>query len=91
MGEQGIVGTASTYMSLVLRQVETATGWNEARQALYDLHRLVHDEVSIVPLWQIAEYFAYQKSLSGVGLQPATLYQNVERWHATVPLPAEEP
>ncbi len=90
-GQPGIIGDASTYMSLVLRQVDTATGWNEARQALHDLHRLAYDEVSVLPLWQITEYFAYQKSLSGITPHPASLYQGVEAWRPTVPLPAEEP
>jgi hypothetical protein len=78
-------------MSLVLRQVETATGWNEARQALHDLHRLTYDEVSVVPLWQITEHFAYQNSLAGITPRPASLYQGVEKWTPSVPLPAEEP
>ncbi|HVU89991.1 MAG TPA: ABC transporter substrate-binding protein [Pirellulales bacterium] len=90
-GQPGLLGSASTYMSLVLRQVETATGWNEARQALHDLHRLTYDEVSVVPLWQITEHFAYQKSLAGITPRPASLYQGVEKWQPSVPLPAEEP
>jgi tetratricopeptide (TPR) repeat protein len=90
-GQPAIIGNASTYMHLVLRQVETATGWNEARQALHDLHRLTYDEVSVIPLWQITEHFAYLRSLSGVTPRPATLYQNVEKWVPTVPLMAEEP
>jgi peptide/nickel transport system substrate-binding protein len=90
-GQPGLLGSASTYMSLVLRQVETATGWNEARQALHDLHRLTYDEVSVVPLWQITEHFAYQNSLAGITPRPASLYQGVERWTPSVPLPAEEP
>ena len=91
LGEGGIIGNASTYMSLVLRHVMTATGWNEARQALHDLHRLTYDDVAVVPLWQITEHFAYHTSLSGVASRPASLFQAVEAWEAKVPLPAEEP
>ncbi|MBI2823161.1 MAG: hypothetical protein HYX69_00565 [Planctomycetia bacterium] len=90
-GEDGICGVASSYMSLALRQVDAATGWNEARAALHDVHRIVHEEVTIVPLWQLVEHFAYRKSLTGAGTRPATLYQNVEQWQATVPLPEEQP
>ncbi len=90
-GPDGILGPASTYMAVVLRQIETATGWNEARQALHDLHRLAHDEVVVIPLWQIVDYFAYHKSISGVGQRPATLYQQIENWQLKVPLMLEEP
>ena len=90
-GDQGLIGSSSTYMSVVLRQIDTATGWNEARQALHDLHRLTYDEISVVPLWQMTEYFAHNESLSGVATQPASLYQGVEQWQVKVPLPAVEP
>jgi tetratricopeptide (TPR) repeat protein len=90
-GDGGLIGSPSTYMSVVLRQVETATGWNEARQALHDLHRLTFDEVSVVPLWQLTEHYAHHDSLSGVATQPASLYQGIEQWQVKVPLPAVEP
>jgi tetratricopeptide (TPR) repeat protein len=89
--EQGIIGNASTYMSLVLRQLEGATGWNEARQSLHDLHRLAYDEVSVMPLWQLVDYYAYNSSVAGLAVRPASLYQRVEQWQAKVPQPMEEP
>ena len=90
-GERGIIGSASTYMSLVLRQLEAATGWNEARRSLHDVHRLAHDEVSMMPLWQIVDHYAYNTSLTGVAKQSASLYQRVEQWQAKAPQPMEEP
>lgn len=88
-GDGALLGAPSAYMSLALRQVDSATGWNEARKALNDVHRIAYEEVCLVPLWQIMEHFAYQKGLAGVGSQPGRLYQQVEKWQAKDPLPPE--
>ena len=38
LGNPACSVVASTYMSLVLRQIETAVGLNETRQALHDFY-----------------------------------------------------
>ena len=46
-----------------------------------NLHRLLHEDVTVLPLWQTLDHFAYRKTLAGVAAQPVRLYQNIEQWH----------
>lgn len=84
LGPEGLLGQPSAYMMLALQQVDDATDWATAALRLREVHRLVHMEVSVVPLWQLTDHFAYHNSLSGVGGDVVTLYQNVEQWQAGV-------
>ena len=82
LGPQGLVGRATPYMDLTLRQLERADDWKRARDKLLEVHRIAHDDVPLVPLWQITDHFAYQRGLQGVGSRPAMLYQHVESWQS---------
>ncbi len=79
-GAGGLCSHGSCYLQLGLRRLADAADWPAARAALNTIHRAVHDEVSVIPLWQLTEHFAYRTDLEGVGPQPVTLYQNVEAW-----------
>jgi hypothetical protein len=37
----------------------------------------------VIPLWQTVNYFAYRKSIAGIGENPVVLYQDVEKWQLT--------
>ena len=80
LGTKGLARTSGHYLPSALRELDTATNWRQARESLHRIHRLVHDQVTVIPLWQIAEHFAYRNILNGVGSQPVSLYQNIERW-----------
>ncbi|MFN0020948.1 MAG: ABC transporter substrate-binding protein [Pirellulaceae bacterium] len=81
----GLNPANNTYVSLELRNIENAKDWREARNALLKLHRLVYDDVTVIPLYQTFDYYAYRKSVKGIVEGPATLstlYQNIEKWQA---------
>ncbi|MBN2473031.1 MAG: hypothetical protein JXB62_00385 [Pirellulales bacterium] len=80
LGTHGMSAGCSAYMSLALRQLDRALDWQQVHDRLRAIHRIAHDDVAVVPLWQLPDYFAYHKSLSGVGSQPVLLYQNIEQW-----------
>jgi ABC-type transport system substrate-binding protein len=82
LGPKGLVGHCSPYMDLTLRQLELAEDWKHVREKLLDVHRQTHEDVAIIPLWQLVDHFAYHKNLEGVGKRPAMLYQNIEAWRA---------
>jgi len=90
LGEGGLSGRCSAYMSLALRQLDQAADWAEVRGRLRRIHRLAHDEVSVVPLWQLPDHFAYLGTLEGVGSRPVTLYQDVEAWRPPAQYSVEE-
>lgn len=82
-GPEGIVPEAGPYVNLALRKLEASTEWDQARGRLTDLHRMTFTDMSVIPLWQLAEHFAFHKSLRGVGTQRLTLYHDVEKWQVT--------
>lgn len=81
LGEDGMSGGCSPYMSLALRQLEAASDWQSVGRILrHTIHRIAHDDVAVLPLWQLTDHFAYHEDLSGIGTRPISLYQNVEDW-----------
>jgi hypothetical protein len=90
LGVDGIAGGNSPYLNLALRQLVSATGWKSAHDKLHEIHQLAADEVPVVPLWQLTEFFAYHKSLKGIGHEPVLLYQNVEQWQGQLQLALED-
>jgi len=68
------------YFQLALRQLGQSQNWQEVRERFWSLHRLAHDDLLIFPLFQLQDHFVYRRSLGGVGYQPMTLFQQVERW-----------
>lgn len=80
LGEDGISGSPSNFMGQALRQLDQATDWAQVASRLRYIHWLTQKEVCIVPLWQLIDHFAYERSLKGAGPSPVSLYQNVERW-----------
>ena len=71
---------AIEHIQLAMRNLPLARNWQQVRERLVVLHRLVHENVSVLPLWQTFDHFAYRRGLEGVGGSPLSLYQDVERW-----------
>lgn len=69
------------YFQLALRQLGEAQDWQDLRERFWSLHQLAHDDLLIIPMFQLQDYFVYRRSLGGVGYQPMTLFQQVERWN----------
>ena len=82
-GPGGLCSHGSCYLQLGLRRLADAADWPSASAALNAIHRAVHDEVSIIPLWQLTDHYAYRTDLGGVGGRPVSLYQDVEKWRPT--------
>jgi ABC-type transport system substrate-binding protein len=82
LGPRGLAGNCSPYMDLQLRQLSQAEDWKRVREKLLNVHRQAHEDLAIIPLWQLIDHFAYHKSLQGVGKRPAMLYQHIESWRA---------
>jgi len=89
LGTEGIAGQCSPAMLQALRAVERAADDAAKAAALQAVHRLAASEMAVIPLWQLAEHFAHQSSVSGLGERPATLYQNKPAWQATLRVPTE--
>ncbi len=80
LSAQGPTRRSSSHMDLALRQLDAAMDWVEISRTLRRIHRLAYDDTAVIPLWQMVEHFAYNKSLEGVGDSPFTLYEHIESW-----------
>ena len=80
LGPQGLASGGGPLMTMALDELARAENWNQARARLHEIHRIAHYDLPLVPLWQTANYFAYRKSLDGIGDTPMTLYQNLDSW-----------
>lgn len=79
-GPDGPAASDSPFVQLTLRQLEQTRNWQQARERLRRLHRLLHEDVSILPLYQTIDHFAYRRTLQGLGPERVTLYQDIDRW-----------
>lgn len=91
LSASGPSGDCSPYLTLALAQLEQTTDWQEAGAKLRQIHRIAYNEVAILPLWQLVDYYARHQSLEGLGRRPVTLYQDVEQWKPAFTYPAEAP
>lgn len=71
---------ASSWLRQNLRDLEFATGWPLANQKLALLQHQARDDVALIPLWQLADYYAYQNRLKGVVDNSIGMYQDAEKW-----------
>ncbi len=79
-GLQGLVSDTPAHVRLAIRRIGRSPDWRTLGHRLRDLHRLLHQDVTVLPLWQLSEYAAIREELKGVGEELVTLYQHVERW-----------
>ncbi|MCH5373322.1 MAG: ABC transporter substrate-binding protein, partial [Planctomycetes bacterium] len=85
LGEGGVLPTDDPYVNLGLRKLDESQNWKEARDNLQELHRMLHNDVTLIPLWQMVEYFAYHDGLRGVRDRPIYFYQDVDTWRVVPP------
>jgi ABC-type oligopeptide transport system substrate-binding subunit len=88
-GPGGIAAAAEPFVALTLRQLDRAETWKDARERMYELHRLLYEDVTVVPLWQMVDHFVHHTGLRGVPDRPIFLYQDVEQWRVIPPTPQE--
>lgn len=95
LSKDGLAGASSVYMELALEKLRQAQTWPEISTALQEIHRLTHEETSVLPLWQWRDCFIVHRELTGVLQRDALpsrddsiarnelihFYQNVEHWN----------
>lgn len=85
LGERGVVPARDPYVNLSLRRLYESENWRSARENLYELHRMLHNDATLIPLWQMTEFFAYHDGLRGIRQRPIFFYQDAERWRIVPP------
>ncbi len=79
-GSRGIVKGLSAPVEQMMRSVNFSNSWRSASNSLRQLHRLTLNDVSVIPLWQMSEYYAVRRNVSDIGRDLMYLYQFVDRW-----------
>lgn len=81
-GREGLVAKPSSYMELALEKLLHVEDWPSASKTLHEIHRLSIAETTVLPLWQLVEYYAQREHLSEISDQNGIvdLYQNLPNW-----------
>lgn len=80
----GGIAQPSSHVLLAAGDVIHAANNQQASQRLFALHRLVHAEQAVIPLWQTTGYYAYRPALDGLGETTISLYTNIDKWRVNV-------
>lgn len=81
LARDGVARSQDPYIALALRRLDESANWTEVRERLKDIHRIVHTDLTVIPLWQTVEHFAAQQNFRGLEESSVTLYQDVESWN----------
>lgn len=79
-GRTGLVKDINSSVEHALDRIDRVRNWQGAGSALRNLHEKVHNDTTILPLWQVPQYFAFRSDVRNVGFDLNTLYQNVDQW-----------
>jgi peptide/nickel transport system substrate-binding protein len=75
-----LASAASVLILQLLLQLERAADWPSARGVAQQIDRESRDELPIIPLWQLADHYAWRDRLTGPGTGAGELYQGIETW-----------
>jgi peptide/nickel transport system substrate-binding protein len=64
----------------LLLQLERATDWPTARGLAIQIDRESRDELPVIPLWQLADHYAWRTRLQGPPEITNELYQGIDKW-----------
>jgi len=64
----------------LLLQLERASDWATVRSLVIQVDREARDELPVIPLWQVADHYAWRDRLAGPGKTADRLYQGIETW-----------
>ncbi len=76
----GLAALASPRILQLLLQLEQAGEGPSAKATLLQIDAESRDELPILPLWQIADHYAWRARLSGPAATTDQLYQGIETW-----------
>lgn len=84
-GNDGLAKNLSAPVQQLVRKLSYSTSWAKAGRNLRQMHRQVLNNVSVIPLFQVQEFFAYRKNVKNLGRDVVNLYENIDGWEV-VPL-----
>lgn len=79
-GKNGLVKETNAAIEQITRDAAISTSWRTASTSLRNLHRQVNNDMSVLPLWQMREFYAHRRNLRNVGRDLIYIYQYIDRW-----------
>jgi len=80
LSRTGIAGIDDEHVNRGVRWLQDAKRWPEVTARSRELHRICHDKVAVIPLWQTVDHFAHRSDVRRAASRPVTLYQGIQRW-----------
>ena len=90
IGSRGFAKDVSAPVRQTLRILNYSRSWQSACSALRRLHRQIRVDLSVIPLWQVGEYYAHKNTIRNVGRDLVHLYQHAERWKTDLKAEGEQ-
>lgn len=79
-GAQGIVQDLSAPVQQNMRKLGYADSWQSAGATMRRLHRQIMNDMTIIPLYQLQEFYAYRDNVKNIGRGVVNFYENVYDW-----------
>ncbi len=89
-GRNGLVKLVDPTIEQALRKLDSSYKWRDISRNLRRVHQQSANNLSILPLWQIVDHYAYRKNVFNIGKDIVSLYQHLDEWRIDgVALPNE--
>lgn len=90
-GRDGLVKLVDPTIEQALRNLDASYKWRDISRNLRRVHQQSANNLSILPLWQIVDHYAYRKNVFNIGKDIVSLYQNLDEWRIDgMQLPVED-
>jgi tetratricopeptide (TPR) repeat protein len=80
LSPNGLVHIQDDHVNRSVQWLERSIRWREVRDRVQQVHRIAHEKVAIIPLWQLREYFVHREGITLGVDAPVALYHGVQRW-----------
>jgi hypothetical protein len=84
LGDLGFVQDISPSVEQLMDELDTAKNWIVARRILRQIHEQCQYNVTVLPLWQTINYYAYRRNARGLESGLIHLYDDVANWRVEV-------
>jgi hypothetical protein len=84
VGRDGLAEEVSSVAEQTMQQLSFTGSWRLSTNLLRRLHRQLTVDMTVIPLYQIKEHYAYRNTVTGVGRGIVHLYQHVADWNIDV-------
>ncbi|MDG1874473.1 MAG: ABC transporter substrate-binding protein [Mariniblastus sp.] len=90
IGLSGFANKVSAPIEQTLQKLSYSESWRDTCSKLRTLHRQVAVDLSVLPLWQVKEHYAFRGTVKEIGRDLIHMYQHIDRWKIDLTAEQEE-